>query len=178
MELKFFAIFCVVFAIYQANGICAGGVQVNPDQIPYQVSLLTVIKHPCADHFQPFCGASLISNRWILTSAFCANRFNLSKVHVVVGAYYLQKDGDTYSIETAINHPEYSEELHLNDISLVKTKEQIVFNNVVRPIQISEKIAINGDRALLSGWGCSAVRINILITCEKNVVFYLCCFSE
>lgn len=69
----------------------------------------------------------------------------------MLGAHHRSEDGAWYTIETAINHPNYR--LYTNDISLIKTNRRIHFSERIKPIRISDRAVFEGSEALITGWG-------------------------
>lgn len=94
--------------------------------------------------------------RWIVSAAHCTSgrHENYTMTVIVLGAYHLYErdDGVWYRYETVINHPKHSYDLHLNDISLIKTDKRVQFTNEIRPIRLSSEI-VNGGYGVISGWG-------------------------
>jgi secreted trypsin-like serine protease len=53
-----------------ADGKIVGGVETAPNEFPWQAYLQVELEN--GGTYRPKCGGSLISERWILTSAYCA----------------------------------------------------------------------------------------------------------
>ncbi|KAG7157983.1 Phenoloxidase-activating factor 3-like 4, partial [Homarus americanus] len=117
-----------------------------------------------------FCGATPISDRYLLTAAFCV----FDPVHPIstvrLGELDFSKDNETnarprdYQIEQIIVHPDYQVSItyHVHrpdspvrsyDIALLKTVEKISFNDVVFPFCVSSERPSVGTTVIGSGFG-------------------------
>lgn len=132
-----------------------GGEDAKLGQFPYQVSLRNALNR------QHFCGGSIISQRFILTAAHCTQGLNALPffVDAVVGAIRLKGGGFTVKLNKIIPHQNYNPKKLQNDISLIRTRQDIIFTNVIDAIALS-KIDLPSDGitpVILSGWGRSKV---------------------
>lgn len=75
---------------------------------------------------------------------------------MVAGTTSLVKGGDKYSVKKIIVHENYGTK---NDISLLYLTKEIMFNDVVKPIELPEKDTEGGADVILTGWGTTSVRI-------------------
>merc|ERR1712121_21911 len=140
-----------------------GGVTALKGGYPYQVSF------EYKDWFthQHICGATIVSDKWVITAAHCIiDGPRASSYKVVVGRYSLNKfSGATrrLSIKRVIVHPkwvgDYEDEMS-NDIALLELKTPITFNEFVQPACLPDNISSNpsglykpGTMTLISGWG-------------------------
>ncbi|XP_042241817.1 phenoloxidase-activating factor 3-like [Homarus americanus] len=108
-----------------------------------------------------FCGATPISDRYLLTAAFCV----FDPVHPIstvrLGELDFSKDNETnarprdYQIEQIIVHPDYQPDSPVRsyDIALLKTVEKISFNDVVFPFCVSSERPSVGTTVIGSGFG-------------------------
>lgn len=85
---------------WQREGRAVGGVGVTLGQVPFMASLRSLAN-------QHFCGGSILSNRWILTSATCTNGRALNSINVVVGTVTLNAGGVTYRSANITEHPSF-----------------------------------------------------------------------
>lgn len=133
------------------SGRIVGGSTAQPGQFPYQASLRTV------GNFH-FCGASIISNRWVVSAAHCTTNDTPATVRVVVGAHNRVVGGTTMLVSRVVNHPQWNNNLLLNDISMVQTQQTILFTASVGAISIGTQAEIGGGvPATASGWGQTSV---------------------
>lgn len=133
-----------------------GGKDVKEGQIPYQVSL----RLPAADLH--FCGGAIISNRFILTAAHCMVDLESRPRFVVgvVGSVHTNQ-GVRIKIDKITSHKEWDRSKHINDISLLRTAEEIVFCDTIQPIALpTENLPLEGNtRAVSSGWGKNSISV-------------------
>jgi trypsin len=134
-----------------------GGSDANPEDAPYQVSL-RFDDDPNAHK----CGASIISDRWILCAAHCTFNREPSNFVAVVGSLFVSPTGRSYLISQKIDHSDFNPKTFENDIAVLQTAEDIEFGAFVQPVPLTET-EINGDElATLTGWGVTSVsKINL-----------------
>lgn len=131
-----------------------GGRDAQPNQFPYLASLRTL----AVDHF---CGATIISGRWLVSAAHCTQNITSQPQNVLayVGAHG-RRDGTKHTLDRIVNHPHFNPIWLLNDVSLLRTTEAIQFTRgVVVPAQLPAA-DWNGQRVVLlvPGWGLTDVR--------------------
>lgn len=141
-----------------------GGNLARPGQFPHQALLLSVTRNPDGSLVgRAVCGASLISNSWIVTAAHCTQGrlSNATNLRVIVGSTNLLSDGEIVGIRTVINHPDWSgtDGLLANDISLLQTSRGVTFNHRVQAIPLKRRLVDEGIRSTVSGWGVTEVII-------------------
>nr|ADR80135.1 chymotrypsin-like serine protease [Sitodiplosis mosellana] len=126
-----------------------GGKDASEGQFPYQVSLRSMVtkKH--------FCGASILSSRFLLSAAHCSQEINGKPKYVfaVVGALNRVSGGDSYELDTITPHEKWDKKTVLNDISLLRTAKEIVFSDTIQPIALPTQDTPGEIEVLLSGWG-------------------------
>lgn len=80
---------------------------------------------------RPFCGASLISDRYVITTASCLKDLNLDQFLVILNLYSLNPvdSMDMLKVRPSkiIIHPQYDEKANLNNIALIKLRRTIEF---------------------------------------------------
>ncbi|XP_035729189.1 trypsin-1-like [Vespa mandarinia] len=131
-----------------------GGENAVIEEYPFAVSLqnnVTIFGHD-VEHF---CGGSIISDTWIITSAQCALSINVREYHIRAGSTYYYENGTTYNVERIVVHPAFNYQNYDFDIGLVKLKRKIVFDKFKQPIKLSEKDQVikNGTEITVVGWG-------------------------
>lgn len=165
-----------------------GGLEGENDQFPYQVLLFT------GNHY--FCGGSIIAKRFILTAAQCTQG-NLSSPSNVIAIVGYPKNEKHYELSKIKNHPKYKPGKLANDISVLRTKKSIVFDDFVQRIALPTADVSEGNvSATVSGYGQyrvsiqfspSGVSFSVCKKCSQNcstatemfqIIFHLNCNGQ
>jgi len=141
-----------IFVVVILNALSTNSALIVPSilkengAIPFAASLRT------NSHF---CGASIISEQWIITAAHCfKEKIIQSKVKAVVGTDVHNKGGVSYDIESIVIHPKYNNLSKSEyDIALIKTVEPIKMDGQVSVIPMSkEPITSIGNDVYTESW--------------------------
>ncbi|XP_041758524.1 suppressor of tumorigenicity 14 protein homolog [Coregonus clupeaformis] len=139
---------------YKLNRI-VGGENAQLGEWPWQVSL----------HFQTrghVCGASIISNRWLLSAAHCFKTVNPEN-HVAsnwqtysgMQDQYKQDNVQRRLLKTIITHPDYNQMTYDYDIALLELSQPLEFTNTIHPICLPARSHLfpAGMSCWVTGWG-------------------------
>ncbi|KAK1151861.1 trypsin-3-like [Acipenser oxyrinchus oxyrinchus] len=122
-----------------------GGYECRPHSQPWQVYLTY-------DSGYRWCGASLISEWWVVSAAHCYK----PSLEVHLGEHDTTREEGTeqrFWASKAIRHPQYDSRNLNNDIMLIKLAQPARFTSYVRPIPLPSRCASAGSPCLVSGWG-------------------------
>ncbi|XP_057332098.1 trypsin-2-like [Microplitis mediator] len=147
----------------RGTGRIVNGQVAKKGQFPFMVSLQK--EGPKLFHF---CGASIISERWIVTAGHCVVKFENCSFR---GNSFTPKEnmiavaGDTnliwgYSpfrqvrkVDQIVINPRFDRFSLANDIALVSLQEPFFFTMFVSPIPLAEQVPPAGTICSVSGWG-------------------------
>ncbi|KAK2917286.1 prothrombin [Channa argus] len=140
-----------------------GGIDVEVASAPWQVMLYK--RSPQ----ELLCGASLISDQWILTAAHCIlyppwnKNFTSEDLLVRLGKHNRAKFErgieKIVAIDEIIVHPKYNWKENLNrDIALLHLRRPVTFTNEIHPIclptkQVVQALITEGYKGRVTGWG-------------------------
>ncbi|KAH8368677.1 hypothetical protein KR084_004301 [Drosophila pseudotakahashii] len=156
------------------DGRIAGGELAGANQFPYQVGLS--IEEP-NDLFS-WCGASLISDRYMLTAAHCVEKAIAITVYLG-GVLRLAPRQliQTNSPEVHL-HPAWNCQTLENDIALIRLPEAAILCDSIKPIRLPGISCSNANYeyvpAVASGWG----RLNDESAAISDTLRYVARFVE
>ncbi|XP_043828198.1 transmembrane protease serine 11D-like [Dromiciops gliroides] len=128
-----------------------GGTQARPGDWPWQGSLqLNNVHH---------CGATLISNSWLLTAAHCFRSVRDPRQWSVTFGYSLSSPEKRVTVMRIIIHPNYVSTRHEHDIALVQLSSKITFTKSIHRICLPEANLIIPVHATVyvTGWGATRI---------------------
>ncbi|KAK2903055.1 hypothetical protein QQF64_010057 [Cirrhinus molitorella] len=158
MRTILFTLLAVAVACSAGSKII-GGYECLPHSQPWQGRLTY--------NGQPWCGASLINERWVVSAAHCETEGSLT-VHL--GEHNISAEEGTeqrIGVEKAIPHPNFDDQQLNNDFMLIKLKEPAIINDYVKPIPLATKCSSAGEECLVSGWGRTEDGFTSVLQCLK-----------
>lgn len=180
-SLFFFCVVCVAanakytFDLANKNGLIltpriVGGENAVEGQFPYQVSIRDRFSH------RHFCGGAILNSRFILTAGHCTRGTytNPIQMFVIVGVIGRDAKGTVYDVQGVTPHPEFNISKFDNDISLLRTKQKMVFTDFVQPIALPTQSIPKGVRVVVTGWGQTSVKeifFSIFLYFKKFIQF-------
>jgi trypsin len=106
-----------------------GGGTVGLGQIPSVASLRTLANFH-------FCGASIISNRWIVSASHCTINRAHNAINVVVGTVTLNSGGVTHRSMRIVQHPLFNTFTLQNDVALVQIENSFTLTAHIQTINL------------------------------------------
>lgn len=136
-------------------------------------NLIYLGEHPwlgvISKHAKVHCGCSLVNHYWSLSAAHCFSDTNLKYYQVYFGIISFDYENLGIPIEKVIQHENYGFDFR-NDISLIKSKFPILYNDYIQPICINQKsIFANRKFATLVGFG-ESYDSNAKLNAKKLVI--------
>ena len=106
-----------------------------------------------------FCGASLISEQWILTAAHCVDGKTKREVRAFVGLYDKSSPAEpAVAISKIVIHPEYDPNTSDNDIALLKLSSSATGKQILSFADVTTAASLMaGDDVSVIGWGDTTV---------------------
>ncbi|NXG84268.1 ENTK Enteropeptidase, partial [Stercorarius parasiticus] len=150
----FFLIACGKHLVSQNNGTrIVGGSDARREAWPWIVSL----------HFnsRPVCGASLVSDEWLVTAAHCVygRQLKPSQWKAVLGLYdqsdMTQSSTVVQNIDQIVINPHYVKRTKNSDIALMHLQYKVQYTDYIQPICLPEKNQwfLPGINCSIAGWG-------------------------
>nr|XP_022906487.1 venom serine protease-like [Onthophagus taurus] len=132
-----------------------GGVETGINEFPYMAALYHRTRQLI------FCGATIISNKYVITAAHCLTTSETSNLIILVGDHDPSTGVDTdaaaiYTIRDYKIHANFDAGTRKNDIAIVESTTKIAFSEKVGPACLPFKYSnrdFSGQYVTLLGWG-------------------------
>lgn len=137
-------------ALQKASRI-VGGSNAALGKFPWQVSLRENNEH--------FCGAAVISDKWLVSAAHCFNDFQDPAVWSAILGTTTMSGTDSSSVTVMISqiikHPLYNLDTADYDVAVLELDSRLVFNKYIQPICLPSPTYVfpAGKSCVISGWG-------------------------
>ncbi|KAL0993625.1 hypothetical protein UPYG_G00110730 [Umbra pygmaea] len=166
--MGFWGILFVVLLVCKATGSfepqirssIVGGKDASKGSWPWMAFLEIAV-----GNFSFSCGASILSEDWVLTAAHCVepdSNIILEQSYVLLGLHSLQEieeleDPDVVvrSMSKIVVHPDYDTNNMFNDIALVKLNHSACLSHLILPVKLPGPQDIFGHESecWVTGWG-------------------------
>ncbi|XP_015337267.1 transmembrane protease serine 11B-like protein [Marmota marmota marmota] len=124
-----------------------GGSTAQKGEWPWQASVKFNGRH--------YCGASLISERHLVTAAHCFQRSENPKNYTVSFGTVVSPPYMQHYVQQIIIHENYVKGEHHDDVAVILLTEKVVFTNDVHRVCLPEatEIVPPGEGVVVTGWG-------------------------
>jgi len=159
----------------QRNTKIVGGQETEVSEWPWQVGMVW------SGSSSVFCGATVISDEWILTAAHCTDGTGASEIQVLLGEHDYWNNGETnmvrMDIAEIVNHEDYNSNTVDNDFALLKMANKIDWaaNPNIRPACLPSAGSGDYDQwmSTVTGWGTTSSGgsvSNVLLEVDVKVI--------
>ncbi|KAL7025999.1 hypothetical protein ACKWTF_013735 [Chironomus riparius] len=148
IRLIIYEIFIVVCGARGREQKIVGGSETLPNELPWVAALFKQNKL--------YCGAAIISTRFLLTAAHCVSNFEPHEIRAFVGGHNISRDySEIKKIKRIIYHDEFDIFSFDNDIALLELENPVFYGPRVSAICLpsGDQTDFTDQLTLISGWG-------------------------
>lgn len=149
-----------------------GGNYAKPAQIPFIASLRIFSQK--TQVFKHSCGASILTNTWLISAAHCFDKQRhptVDEYRVFVGTIGMH-DGIEYKVKKFVRHTTFLFVNLRDDIMLIQTTNSIEFTQAVQPIPLQRKYIEVDVVVFAAGWGANDVRFRMIFSLDACLLLY------
>ncbi|KAM6219658.1 transmembrane protease serine 9 [Rhynchocyon petersi] len=142
---------CGLQPAWRTAGRIVGGVEASPGEFPWQVSLRENNEH--------FCGATVLSARWLVSAAHCFNEFQDPAEWVAYAGTTFLSGWEASTVRARVSHilkhPLYDADTADFDVAVLQLASPLPFGPHVQPacLPAASHVFQPGRKCLISGWG-------------------------
>ncbi|KAK3885984.1 hypothetical protein Pcinc_009843 [Petrolisthes cinctipes] len=126
-----------------------GGTDTTIEEYPWQCAL-TSSRYST----NPFCGCSIVNNRYIVTAAHCVDGANPNSFTVAVGSTDITRSTTRVGVSSITVHESYNDNNLSNDIAVLELSSPLTFSDTVMPVCApNTNNNFVGQTATATGWG-------------------------
>merc|ERR1712107_500561 len=152
-----------------------GGVETEVNEWPWQAGMVW------SGSSSVFCGATVISDEWILTASHCVDGTNPAEIQVLLGEHDYWDSGESsmtrMDISEIIMHADYDSNTVDQDFALLKMARKLDWsaNENIRPACLPSAGAGDYDQwmSTVTGWGTTSSggsTSNVLLEVDVKVI--------
>ncbi|XP_017773892.1 PREDICTED: trypsin-2-like [Nicrophorus vespilloides] len=132
------------------DGRIVGGKETTIEQYPYQLSLQYYGSH--------ICGASIISNKYVVTAAHCTDGSSASSLSIRAGSSIRNSGGVVIAVKKIHQNPKYNSRTIDYDISVMELVSPLSFGSGIQTVSLPKngEAATVGADAICTGWGTTS----------------------
>ncbi|XP_059468623.1 trypsin alpha-3-like [Neocloeon triangulifer] len=139
-------IFPILLLFSLGEAVTRGG---RATYVEYQVSIRDSSYGP------PICGGAIISSRWVITTAQCAEKIYTRDGWIVDGTLEASKPGSIREKAEVVFHPDYNNPVGYADIALIRVSKDFFLDDNTKPVTLSSIPILIGETGKVSGWGAT-----------------------
>ncbi|KAK4314191.1 hypothetical protein Pmani_014524 [Petrolisthes manimaculis] len=129
-----------------------GGTTTTIDEYPWQCGLTSRTTST-----NPFCGCSIVNNRYIVTAAHCVVGSSPNSFTVAVGSTDITSGTTRVAVSRITVHENYNNRNLQNDIAVLELASPLTFSDTVMPVCAPDTSNdFVGETATATGWGTLA----------------------